>query len=216
MRRACLRVFIVGAVLCAAAGLTLYLARGPVVRAMGRFLVVEDPIERADAIKVMAGDFPGVILEAADLYAEGYGRAIVLSGETRPAAWDELERRGLRVPYSAQLNRMTAEQLGVPAADIWVLGPPVQTTRQELTVLVGPLVERGVKSLLLVATKPHTRRCRMIAREVMEPHLRVIVRGSRYDGYDPGGWIEDRILFKSVFVEYQKLVNDALRILVKE
>lgn len=207
------RFFLVFLLLLLAAAAASYAFRLRIITHLGNYLVVEDPIEKSDAVKVMAGDFPSVILEAVDLYHEGYVKAIVLSAETRPAAWDELYRRGISIPYSAEWNRSVARSLGVPLNDIWVLGPPVQTTRQELSALVGPLGERGVTSLVIVSTKPHSRRCRMIAVEVMSPGIRVRVKPSRYDDYDPARWIADRFFFKAVFTEYQKLLNDAFHIL---
>lgn len=198
-----------------AAGGFVYLFQDPVRTAVGSWLIVEDPVETADAIKVMAGDFPAVLLEAVDLYRSGEGKAIVFSPETRPAAWDELEKRGVHAPFSADLNRSSALQLGVAEEDIWVLGPPVQTSREELGVLKGLLIERGVRRLIIVATKPHTRRCRLIAREVLVPEIQVAIKPSRYDDFDPSNWIENRFYFKSVVNEYQKLVNDGLHIVVR-
>lgn len=195
------------------AAVGVYVSRSALVTAVGSYLIVEDPLETADAIKVMAGDFPSVILEAVDLYNGGYGKWIVLAPETRPAAWDELERRGVDMPYSAERNVYAARALGVPEDAILVLGPPVQTTRQELGNLRGPLEERGIRSMIIVAIKTHTRRCRLIARELLEPHVRVIVRSSRYNDYDPSLWIRDRFFFKEAFVEYQKLLNDSFHVL---
>src|SRR5271168_3297338 len=53
---------------------------------LGRWLVVEDPLEKAQAIVVLSGDMPLRASEAAKLYREGYAPSVWLTHSTEPGA----------------------------------------------------------------------------------------------------------------------------------
>jgi len=51
---------------------------------VGRWLVVEDPLEKAAAIAVLSGRMPMRALEAAKLYRAGYASEVWLTHSTEP------------------------------------------------------------------------------------------------------------------------------------
>ena len=53
---------------------------------VGRWLVVEDPLEKAQAIIVLSGRMPVRALEAAKLFRNGYAPKIWLTHSTEPGA----------------------------------------------------------------------------------------------------------------------------------
>src|SRR6516225_10143643 len=53
---------------------------------LGRWLVVDDPLHKADAIAVLSGRMPERALEAARVYKQGYATQVWLTHSTEPAA----------------------------------------------------------------------------------------------------------------------------------
>ena len=65
---------------------------------------------------------------------------------------------------------------------------------------------RGIKSLLVVTSKYHTRRAGMIFRSVLRDMVRVHAIGSPYDDYQPSRWRHTRSNAHYLMIEYQKLL----------
>src|SRR5580692_7691542 len=113
-------------------GLAGLLLLGGVVMLLcvGRWLVVEDPLEKAQAIVVLSGRMPLRALEAAKLYREGYAPKVWLTHSTEPGA--TLEAMG--IPYAGEdfydLHVLMHE--GVSEGDIRLLEPPIINTADEL------------------------------------------------------------------------------------
>ena len=53
---------------------------------VGRWLVSEDPLQKADAIAVLSGRMPSRALEAARVYKQGYASRVWLTHSTEPGA----------------------------------------------------------------------------------------------------------------------------------
>jgi uncharacterized SAM-binding protein YcdF (DUF218 family) len=189
-------------------GALLALAVGalPVLRAAGRFLVEDDPPQHADAIVVLSGSYPDRILEAVALYREGWAPHIILCRELENAGFRKLRDLGVRVPRVFELNRMVAEQLGVPADAISVLERPAGSTSSEAEVVLAYVLQRGFRSILLVTSKYHSARAGRIYRHLARGRVAVIVRPARDDDFEPEGWWRDRASARRVAIEYQKLL----------
>ena len=86
---------------------------------VGRWLVAEDPLEKAQAIVVLSGRMPLRALEAAKLYRKGFAPKIWLTRPTEPGA--ALEAMG--IPYVGEdfYNSRILMHEGVPADAIRVL-----------------------------------------------------------------------------------------------
>ncbi len=127
---------------------------------VGRWLVVEDPVEKARAIAVLSGRMPVRAVEAAKLYRRGYA----------PEVW------------------LTQIHEGVPAGAIHVLEPPIVNTADEIRVISGALDREKDRSVILVTSKPHTRRVRLLWRKLAPVECRAIVRAASEDPFDPRHW----------------------------
>jgi uncharacterized SAM-binding protein YcdF (DUF218 family) len=87
---------------------------------LGQWLVVMDELQESDIIVVLMGSVYDRILEAADLYDEGYSDRIVLINSYITAK-DIIINRGIKVYGNTLLSNMAAIDLGVPEEDIIVL-----------------------------------------------------------------------------------------------
>lgn len=189
--------------------LVLLAAGRPILRGMGAYLITIDPLEKADAIVVLAGAVPERILEAADLYRKGYAPMIVLSTEERQSAsaYRRLNALGIVIPEDHDRERMIAEQQGVPPGAIVVLDSRANSTWNEAGALMPFLMQRNIRSIIAVTSKGHTTRVGKIFRRAARGRLRVIVRPSQYDDFNPDAWWQTRWQARVVLYEYQKLLD---------
>jgi uncharacterized SAM-binding protein YcdF (DUF218 family) len=193
--------------IAAGALLVLALFALPLLRAAGRFLVEDDPLQHADAIVVLTGSYPDRIIEAATLYREGWAPRIILCREPENSGFRKLQSLGVKVPRLFELNASVAEQLGVPAAAITVLDRPAGSTYSEAEVVLADVLQRGYRAILLVTSKYHSSRAGRISRYLADGRVQIIVRSARDDDFQADGWWRDRPSTRRVVIEYQKLVT---------
>lgn len=166
-------------VLCA----VLYFARGPILRFAGETWVVEDPLDRADAIIVLSDDnfYADRATHAADLYRHGMAPIVVASG------------RRLR-PYAgiAELMEHDLIERGVPKDKIVRISHNAENTREEAQALAQQALERKWRSVIVVTSNYHTRRARYIFLHVFPAQTQVRVSGAQDGDFDPQHWWQAR------------------------
>jgi len=152
---------------------------------IGHWLVKEDPLQKADAIAVLSGNFPARAMEAAKLYHEGYAKEIWL---THPGALsDPLRRFGVRYPSEDDCNYQVLRKQGIPAKAIHILESSILNTADELDVISAALQDTGSQSVIVVTDKPHTRRVYTLWKEFDAGRGNAIVHGVSND-YNPSRW----------------------------
>jgi uncharacterized SAM-binding protein YcdF (DUF218 family) len=153
---------------------------------VGRWLVVEDPIAKAQAIAVLSGGMPLRAIEAAKLYRQGYAPEVWLTHSAEPG--ESLKAMG--IPYEGEevYSARVLIHEGVPAGAIHLLEPPIVNTADEVRVISAALKQGNARSVILVTSKPHTRRVRLLWRKLAPPECRAIVRAASEDPFDPRHW----------------------------
>lgn len=178
---------------------------------IGEYLVTENELEKADAIFVLSGSIPDRILEAVDIYKQGYAPLIILSKAEKPQGYDALLKLGIKIPEEYDLNRIVALKLGVPTSSIIVINKRVDSTYMEMQALHDFLKKRNIYSIILVSSKSHTTRLTKLFNFVANRgKIKIITRPSKYDDFDPENWWKTRRDVKQVIFEYQKLVHYCL------
>jgi uncharacterized SAM-binding protein YcdF (DUF218 family) len=173
----------------------------------GRYLIVDMPLEKADALVLLAGGNTGRWLEGADLYREGYARHLLLSPGYPDPVGDRLRAQGIRYPSEAQVMKDVYSQLGVPASQIEIMPSGFDNTADEAAGARRIAVERGWKSIIVVSAKYHTRRALYaFQREFEGSGITVQVKGSRHEHPQPDGWWRHRSDLRWVLSETQRLV----------
>jgi len=153
---------------------------------VGGWLVVEDPLEKARAIAVLSGRMPLRAIEAAKLYRQGYAPEVWLTHSSEPGE----TLKGMGISFAGE-DYYTARVLvheGVPPEAIHVLEPPVVNTADEIKVLAAALAAEKDCTVILVTSRPHTRRARLLWRKLAAGQGRAIVRASSDDSFDPKHW----------------------------
>ena len=153
---------------------------------VGRWLVVEDPLVEARAIVVLSGAMPLRAIEAAKLYREGYAPEIWLTHSTEPG--ETLEEMGILFSGEDYYNARVLIHEGVPPEAIHVLEPPVVNTADEIEVIAPALARGKDGAVILVTSRAHTRRVRLLWRRLAPGQGRAIVHAAAGDPFDPRHW----------------------------
>src|SRR5690242_3514502 len=175
------RKFILAAIVCAVLVLGLVVFFG-----VGRWLVVEDPIGRARAIAVLSGRMPLRALEAAKLYRQGYAPEVWLTRTSEPG--ESLKAMGISFEGEEIYSARVLIHEGVPAEAIHVLETPIVNTADEMRVISKALEREKDRSVILVTSKPHTRRVRLLWQKLAPGECRAIVHAASDDPFDPRHW----------------------------
>ncbi len=156
------------------------------IRGVGQWLVVQDALEPAQAIVVLSGRMPVRAREAAEIYRQGFAAQVWI---TRPASpEEELRQMGIGFVGEEFYNQRVLIQLGVPTDAIRVLDKPVINTEQEVLEISDALRQEGGSKVIVVTTKPHTRRVKAIWKRLVGNSPRLMVRYASQDGYDGVHW----------------------------
>jgi uncharacterized SAM-binding protein YcdF (DUF218 family) len=151
-------------------------------------LVVADSLENAQAIVVLGGGLPFRAMEAADLYRQGWAPQVWITC-TKPTAQETaLLQLGVLPIKEETYNRQVLERLGVPSGAILLLDRGVRNTFEEVELIAGELKKMGGGRVILVTSKPHTRRARTIWRKVVGDSPRAIVRYATSEPYESIRW----------------------------
>ena len=172
---------------------------------VGHWLVREDSLQKANAIAVLSGGFPGRVLEAVDLYRQGYAKEIWLTNPGGDSP--ELRSMGIHLPGEADFNFQVLRRQGIPARAIRVLEDPVLNTADELGVIGGALQKQKQASVIVVTDKPHTRRVHTLWEQYDALNGKAIVHGVIAGEFDPNGWWRSTDDTRQVIHEMLGMVN---------
>ena len=179
---------------------------------LGAWLVVVDPLQKADAIFVLGGTMFERPLEAADLYREGWAPRLLLMRQVADEGEQELRRRGIPFQREIDVQVEVLTRLGVPRTAIEVLEEQ-NSTRDEGIALRAVVAAHHWQRVIIVTSKQHTRRARLVmTRQLADTGAQAIVRASRYDKADVDAWWRNRSTMRFTLFETQRLIAYWLRI----
>ncbi len=153
---------------------------------VGRWLIVEDPLDKAHAIVILSGRMPMRAKEAARLYTAGYAPQVWLTRAVEPAA--SLQKMHIAYIGEDFFNSRVLMHEGVPSNAIHVLEQPINNTADEITVIAAELERERGGAVIIVTTKAHTRRVRALWSELSGGRGRAIVRAAQTDMFAPDHW----------------------------
>jgi len=192
--------------LAAVAIVAIHPLREPVLQAAGWALVANEPVMRADVIVLSVDSGPAGALEAADLVQSGISKRVAVFTDPPNEQDREFIRRG--VPYDDEAARQMSRLRSLGLTDVLQIAR-VNGTEGEGRALPPWCDEHQFGSIVVVATKDHSRRLRRVLDRAMKFHpTRVTVRPARYSSFDPDRWWETRGGTRTVIIELQKLLLD--------
>ena len=153
---------------------------------VGRWLVIEDPLDKAQAIAVLSGRIPMRAKEAARLYNASYASQVWLTRANEPTA----SLQEMHIAYIGEdfFNSRVLMHEGVPSNAIRVLEPPIDNTADELRAIAAELQREKGGTVIIVTTKAHTRRVRTLWKKLSGGRERAIVRAAPSDPFAPDHW----------------------------
>lgn len=166
---------------------------------IGGFLIVADPLQRADAVVPLGGGERDRVAQAAALVRDGCAGWLVTTNV-------ELDLPGIRDSWAGLVRREALWQ-GVAAERIVDAPGLVTTTCNEAQAVAGLARARGWRSVIVVTDPLHTRRARVIFREVFrDVGVQVVVRGVKGARYRADTWWRTEEGLRYAWTEYLKLV----------
>jgi uncharacterized SAM-binding protein YcdF (DUF218 family) len=187
--------------------LGLYLAYPYLLGALGRYLVTEAPLAKADLILVLSGRPHLRVPEAGGLYHQGFAPKILLTNEPKERGADDLLRIGIRFPDRLETALKILEALRVPRGAILTIQDRPNSTRAEMQAVRRFLESHPVKRMIIVTSKSHTTRAYKYYSAGLGSKVQLIMRPVPNDPFDPTRWWQDRYDAKDVLHEYQALVD---------
>jgi hypothetical protein len=195
--------------------LVITIAATPSVRiaclqSIGRILVADDRLERADVIAISVDADGAGVLEAADLVRAGYSESIAVFSDPPDAVDSEFQRRG--VPWHDEAAFSLAQLHALGINNVARIPRTVTGTEQTASALAEWSKNTSPGVIIFVATTDHSRRTRRLLRRTMQnTGTRIIVHGSRYSDFQPDTWWKQRGTVRIAIAEMQKLAFDYIR-----
>lgn len=175
----------------------LYLVRRPILRFIAESWIVEDRVEKAEALIVLGDDnfYADRATRGVQLFREGKAPVIVASGRRlRPNA-------GI-----AELIEHDLAERGVPKDRIVRFTHDGDSTLEEAEALAKLVTQKKWHSVIVVTSNYHTRRARYIFRRVFPQGMQVSVASARDGDFDPEHWWEKRKSIKELTKEFAGMV----------
>jgi uncharacterized SAM-binding protein YcdF (DUF218 family) len=185
----------------------LWLLRAPLLTALAGYLVVDEPLQRADAIFIFGGDAGVRPYAAAALYRRGLAPRVLLPRTERT----RLASDGIEPTQTEVFLRVLARE-GVPAGAIGVLESPrgSGSTRQDARLLAGWLRAHPGQRVIAVTTRFHSRRARLALRRSLPAGARVSLHAAPSARFNEHNWWRSEDGLVVYFEEYLKLLRDWL------
>lgn len=144
---------------------------------LAKNLIIEKPLEKADAILVLSGSsvYKERTQEAAILYKKGVAPRVLLTDDGGYAGWSHKERRN---PPFVYLARQSLIAHGVAEEDIETLEPQVTGTIWEARNLKAKVEKEDWSTVLLVTSSYHTRRTLKTFTEIIGGRVNIGISAS--------------------------------------
>ena len=174
-------------------------------------LIVEKPLERADALLVLGGSSTYVerTRKAAEIYRSGVAPKIFLTDDGERGGWSRAEKRNLAF---VELARDSLISGGVPANNIEIIKPQVSGTIDEARALLNRSQTDNLHGVLLITSAYHTRRAlrtfeKQFADRGVKTELGIAAAPTGEQTPPPNYWWLSRRGWNLVAGEYLKLAG---------
>ena len=184
----------------AVTGTLLFVFRHPLLSAAARWWVVNDPVEKADAVYVLGGGLDQRPFAAAELYAKGTVPLVLVAEPSRgPAVQMNL------MPSDSEVTLGILKKQHVPDSAVQRIGNGVRSSRDEAVALHEWLKTHPVRRVVIPTDPFHTRRVKwFFTREIRDTGTELAVVAIPNPRYDAERWWESEESFLSFFNELVK------------
>jgi uncharacterized SAM-binding protein YcdF (DUF218 family) len=186
-------------------------SRIPILTALGNYLILDDPLKKADLIVCTPGPPLEQVLTAADLYRRGLAPRIFIPREPPPAGLDILIGQGGRYPETSDLFLETLKRLDVPESACTVSNQVLDGIWEEAEELRKWVLRKEISSMIIVTPPWRARRTHRVFKNILdEKEAEIMVSPSRHSGFQADNWWKKDRYTSDVLIEYQKLIYYAI------
>ncbi|MBK8227025.1 MAG: YdcF family protein [Flavobacteriales bacterium] len=191
----------------AAVLMALWLARVPLMRALGNWLIEEDPLAQADAIVVLGGAPIERAPVGSQLLRAGWAPRLLFTGGITD---ERLQLYGIaRTEAALGLDAALLDSAQRGQAVLLEVGT---STQEEAIAVRDFAVENSLRKVIVVTTEFHTRRAGKVFRKALAPAgVEVLVRAAPGKDYDAARWWESEAGMIMVNNECMKTLYYALK-----
>lgn len=184
---------------------------------IGRRLIAEDSKQKSDVAVVLntGVEIYPRLMAAAALYRQGWVDGVCINGNRKSDTLRRLEALGLQpcCPWFENHLRILS-LLGVPRSAVRIVDAPnAYDTISEAEAAGQHLLASGVKRILLVTSKYHTRRAGFIWKRRFGKKMGVRTVAAPDDPFDADHWWRDGRQIRWVLAEYGAWVYYGWRVL---
>jgi len=166
---------------------------------IGEFLVISEPLHKADALVILAGIENERIAAGAQLFKQGYADWFILTD----MRLDIPDSQGV---YSANVMRKAVDQ-GIPSERILIAPGQASTTDEEAILLRNFIATTGLHSLIIVTSPYHTLRAHLILHEAFrDSGVTFTVYPIPNENYRADVWWQNPFDRKQTLLEYTKIL----------
>lgn len=171
----------------------------------GRWLVREDPLGPANVIVVLSGSMPYRAEEAARIFRMGFAHEVWITHPESPGG--QLAAMGIHYTGDDEYSREVLVHEGVPESSVRILPGTIIDTEQEIEEVAREMRREKLTRAIVVTSPPHTRRVKVLWRELAGPNLHCIVRAAYQAPFDAAHWWRNTRDVYAVVREMLGLVN---------
>ena len=179
-----------------------------ILTAMGRWLMIEDPLQPASCILVLGGYLPFRAMEGAAIHQAGWAPEVWLTQYKQNVEESVMAEMGIEWIPEFRFSYRVLEQCGVPASAIEILEPPCLDTEGELRCAFRRMGERAMNgSIIIVTSKSHARRVKVLWKVMTGSSEGAIVRYTDRDPFRPDRWFTNTRDINVVAHEFFGVLN---------
>lgn len=180
---------------------------------MAKLLIVNAPLDHADAIVLLSGSssYRERAARSAELFAAGRAPRIILTNDGHQGSWNRVLQKN-QFYYESTLAELTRR--GVPADKVDILMPVVSSTHDEALLVREFAEQKGIRNVLIVTSAYHSRRALWTFRRVLGSdgtNIGLEVAGTGWQTPSPRTWWLHLRGWQIVPPEYIKLVYYRIR-----
>jgi len=181
--------------------LGIYLLRRPVLRCFGNYLIVENTVEKADAIYILSGGPRSRGAKAAMLFNANTAKKIYCTGENKHSYLNLFD---IDVT-EAEMTRLALKKADIPDSVITLIEKGT-STKEEAHVIINHALANDFKKVIVVSDKFHTRRISYTFKPLFKKNnVDLYLNGAPSTSYDENVWWASENGLIMVNNEYIKL-----------
>ena len=166
---------------------TIYVFQTPILRWFATSLIVEDPLQKVDAMVVLSGGGYDRGNEAVEIVHQGYTNKIICTGgnpviELRVFNIDTLE---------SDMTVANLKRQHIPDSIIVELRDGT-STKEEADIILNYCKQNNLKKIMILSSKLHTHRVQEVfKKKLRQAGIETVVRGAHNSRFDEMLWWKD-------------------------